>query len=103
MVVFLWSHMLRRFLSPRTCRPIVRRTPATRLSIERLEDRVTPTWIPIGPSPIQTTTEAARGNPAVSGLAEGIAVDPTDANIVYESTLGGGVWKSTNALATNTA
>ena len=53
-----------------------------------------PTWTAIGPAPIpngQTTPT----NP-VSGRVTAIAVDPTDANVVYVGTANGGVWRSKN-------
>jgi photosystem II stability/assembly factor-like uncharacterized protein len=49
-------------------------------------------WTPIGPAPL--ITGDTNGN--VSGRITGIAADPTDANTIYVSPAGGGVWKTTN-------
>ena len=58
-----------------------------------------PDWIEQGPAPINKgLAEATLTTQAtVSGAVTGIAVDPNTANTVYVSTVGGGVWKSTNA------
>jgi len=49
----------------------------------------------MGPMPIQSPY---YGNSA--GLVTAIAVDPIDSSTVYAGTVGGGVWKSTNAGTT---
>ena len=49
-------------------------------------------WTLIGPQPLNSN--GANGN--VSGRVTGIAVDPTNANILYITPAGGGVWKTTN-------
>jgi photosystem II stability/assembly factor-like uncharacterized protein len=49
-------------------------------------------WTPIGPAPLMTG--GSNGN--VSGRITGIAAHPTDANTIYVSPAGGGVWKTTN-------
>jgi len=46
-------------------------------------------WTPIGPAPL-----AAFNN--VSGNITGIAAEPRDANTIYVSAAGGGVWKTTD-------
>src|SRR5260221_10273412 len=46
-------------------------------------------WSPIGPAPL-----AAFNN--VSGRITGIATKPRDANTIYVSAAGGGVWKTTD-------
>ncbi len=53
-------------------------------------------WTPLGPAQVVTP-----GFGAVTGRVTSIAVDPADAsgNTVYLGTTGGGVWKSTNAMA----
>ncbi|MFO0876873.1 MAG: S8 family serine peptidase, partial [Gemmataceae bacterium] len=51
-------------------------------------------WTQIGPAPINPS-----GNPggtASSGRITGVAAHPTNANILYAATAGGGVWKTTN-------
>ncbi len=49
-------------------------------------------WNNIGPAP--ETNEDGFGN--VSGRATGVAVDPTDPNVIYIATAGGGAWKTVN-------
>ena len=50
------------------------------------------TWTLIGPQPLNSN--GAAGN--VSGRITGIAVDPTNASIIYIAAAGGGVWKTIN-------
>ncbi len=52
-------------------------------------------WTLIGPQPLNSNGE--NGN--VSGRIAGLAVHPTNANIIYIAPAGGGVWKSVNAGA----
>ena len=47
-------------------------------------------WAPIGPSPI-----SQRGS-SVNGLVSAIAVSPSNSNVIYMGTAGGGVWRSDN-------
>ena len=51
----------------------------------------TDSWTAMGPG--------ALGTAPVSGRASGIAAHPTDSNIIYLATAGGGVWKTANAGA----
>lgn len=69
--------------------------------IEALESRVllsgsialsTSTWTPIGPAASAGGNVAGHG--PVSGRVTGIAADPTNANVVYLASAGGGVWKT---------
>jgi hypothetical protein len=63
-----------------------------------------PTWTAIGPSSIpdgQTDTGAGTRLSPVSGRLTGIAVDPTNPNIVFAGGAQGGIWRTTNALSTN--
>jgi autotransporter-associated beta strand protein len=53
-------------------------------------------WFQQGPAPIQSYAPAP-GSPSVSGRVTGIAVDPTDPNVIYISTAGGGAWKTLNS------
>ena len=80
--------------------PAFRRRPL--LNMEVLEDRTllsssiplsSTTWTALGPAPI--------GNPNVAntGRLAAIATHPTNSDIIYVATAGGGVWKSTNATA----
>ncbi len=52
-------------------------------------------WVPVGPA--QVVGEASLGGfpvPAVSGRVVGVAPDPSDPNLIYIATAGGGVWKT---------
>ncbi len=51
------------------------------------------TWTPLGPSPLNT---------GWSGRLAGVAVDPTNSNIIYVAGAGGGVWKTTDGGSTYT-
>jgi hypothetical protein len=55
-------------------------------------------WSLIGPAPVLGAANVG-GNPPVSGRIAGIAGDPTNANILYLATAGGGTWKSIDAGA----
>ncbi|HEX2715778.1 MAG TPA: IPT/TIG domain-containing protein, partial [Candidatus Acidoferrales bacterium] len=58
----------------------------------------TVTWGSIGPSPENNASgNGFFGTPTDSGRVAAIAVDPTNANIVYVGGAQGGVWKSTDA------
>jgi photosystem II stability/assembly factor-like uncharacterized protein len=70
--------------------------------VELLEDRTLlstaipindTSWQAIGPAPINP------GSNPVSGRVTGIAADPSNPDIVYVATAGGGVWKTTNATS----
>ena len=58
-------------------------------------------WINLGPTPLATWSGQSYGN--VTGRITAVAVDPTDTtgNTVYVGAASGGVWKSTNAAASN--
>lgn len=61
------------------------------------------TWTPVGPGPIedgQVEGINAQNNP-VSGAVHVVLPHPTNADILYVGTTNGGVWKTTNATATN--
>ena len=51
-----------------------------------------PTWVFIGPQPIQTP----YSTPIVSGRVTALAIDPRDVNTMYLGGAQGGVWKTTN-------
>ncbi len=58
---------------------------------------VTSPWTFIGPEPtIPLLAEAFTGSPNVSGRVTALAVDPTNASVVYAGGADGGVWKTTN-------
>lgn len=58
-------------------------------------ETVTRSWRPLGPAPIPV-----NGSTSYSGRVSAIAVDPTDANIVYAGTAQGGVYRSINGGTT---
>jgi hypothetical protein len=73
-----------------------------RLWLELLEDRTVPsTWIEQGPGPILGGGNVEIAGGPEAGAVQALAVDPTNANIVYAGTVNGGVWKTTNATAAN--
>jgi hypothetical protein len=81
-----------------------------RLRLELLEDRTlfsialntTPSWVAEGPMPIEFgQAHTLNQNNLVAGAVSRLAVDPVNANIVYAGTVNGGVWKTTNALASS--
>jgi autotransporter-associated beta strand protein len=53
-------------------------------------------WFNLGPAPINAGQNVGQtaGNEAVTGRITGVAVDPTDANVIYIATAGGGAWKT---------
>jgi large repetitive protein len=53
-----------------------------------------PSWYSIGPGPVENGQDP--GNMPVSGRVTSIATDPTDANVIYIATAGGGAWTTTN-------
>jgi uncharacterized repeat protein (TIGR01451 family) len=109
-----WRQQLSRsFRGGRGRRPWLTRGKRARPGLERLEDRTLlstsiplnpTTWTDIGPAPINhgqvpPTPVGSGGNP-VSGRVTGLATDPTNVNIIYAATAGGGVWKTTNGGTT---
>ncbi len=58
-------------------------------------------WIPQGPSPTINAQVGIPPNNDVNGAIQSIAPHPTDANIMYIGSVNGGVWKTTNATASN--
>ncbi|HKV63046.1 MAG TPA: IPT/TIG domain-containing protein [Candidatus Acidoferrum sp.] len=53
-------------------------------------------WHLMGPQPINTPFGQNSGFPTASGRVTAIAVDPTNANIVYIGGAAGGVWRTTD-------
>jgi autotransporter-associated beta strand protein len=51
-------------------------------------------WFNVGPAPELNGQTGNNGN--VSGRVTGMAVDPTDPNVIYIATAGGGAWKTIN-------
>jgi hypothetical protein len=65
-------------------------------------------WTPLGPAPLLSNASGSLGEQdygPVSGRVTAIAVDPNDStgNTVYIGGANGGVWKSSNAAASNPA
>jgi hypothetical protein len=60
-------------------------------------------WVEQGPGPdLNGGTEGIPNNP-VSGAVNAIAIDPTDADVIYAGTVNGGVWKTTNGTSASPA
>jgi hypothetical protein len=57
----------------------------------------TPMWTLIGPQPSIPLGSPFGGSPTASGRVSALAVDPTNASVVYLGGANGGVWKSTDA------
>jgi photosystem II stability/assembly factor-like uncharacterized protein len=58
--------------------------------------RAVPAWTELGP---KTWTQTSGWNPGVGRLTS-VAIHPSNENIIYVSSPGGGIWKSTNAGST---
>src|SRR5205085_10965549 len=56
-------------------------------------------WNEVGPAPV--VSGQTPGGLPISGRASSVAVHPTNPDIIYLGTAGGGVWKTTNATAAN--
>jgi len=52
-------------------------------------------WFAAGPAPVLNGQTA--GNLNVSGRVTGVVIDPSDPNVMYISTAGGGAWKTRNS------
>ena len=57
------------------------------------------TWVPLGPTDAIHQFNAVLYNGVDSGRPSSILMDPRDANVVYVSVSGGGVWKTFDFLA----
>jgi photosystem II stability/assembly factor-like uncharacterized protein len=103
-----WWSGRRRTASAQTVGRRSRRSRASRFrpQLETLEERTVPstsiplnplTWAHFGPAPIQ-----AFGQPTnpLAGRVNAVAAHPTNPNIYYLATDGGGVWKTTNGGTT---
>lgn len=80
-----------RSIKPRRFRP----------GFERLEDRqlLAVAWVPQGPGPALssgTMGMVAQGSP-VAGAVEALAPHPTNPDILFAATVGGGIWKTVDA------
>jgi hypothetical protein len=99
MIHHLW---LRRPKTPKRRNQKLRRPS---LYLERLEDRWVPstTWTEQGPGPILGEFNAVipSQNNVAGGAVNAVAADPSNANIVWAATVGGGVWKTTDANDAN--
>jgi photosystem II stability/assembly factor-like uncharacterized protein len=103
-----WWSGRRRTASAQTVGRRSRRSRASRFrpQLETLEERTVPstsiplnplTWAHFGPAPIQ-----AFGQPTnpLAGRVNAVAAHPTNPNIYYLATDGGGIWKTTNGGTT---
>jgi hypothetical protein len=85
----------------------------TRLYLEPLEDRslLSANWVDQGPGiilglandPVNGNGNSVEGIPGrpQDGAVQALAVDPTNANIVYAASVNGGIWKTTDATDAN--
>jgi hypothetical protein len=71
--------------------------------VEQFEDRSLPsssiplnglTWTHMGPAPI--LNGQAAGNPSSTGRLNGLAVDPSDPNVMYAASATGGIWRTSD-------
>jgi photosystem II stability/assembly factor-like uncharacterized protein len=72
------------------------RPARAQLRLEPLENRTLLSWLPLGPAPILTGQTLGAAPQPVTGRVTAVAGDPTNANILYVATAGGGVWKTTD-------
>jgi hypothetical protein len=56
-------------------------------------------WLSKGPAPGINGQENVPPNNQINGAIQAIAVDPTNANVMYVGSVNGGIWKTTNATA----
>ena len=66
----------------------------TGVSAADVPDSIPVRWFSIGASPINHAQ--TEGDNASTGRVTGVAVDPSDPNVIYISTAGGGAWKTKN-------
>jgi hypothetical protein len=73
--------------------------------LEQLEHRLvlSQSWIEQGPGVIIPGGTALPPLNPSTGAVEALAVDPTNANVVYAGAVNGGVWKTTNATSQSPA
>ena len=67
----------------------------TGVSAGNVPDAIPVRWFSIGSAPINDAQ--TEGNNASTGRVTGVAVDPSDPNVIYISTAGGGAWKTKNS------
>lgn len=53
-------------------------------------------WLPVGPAPCSNPGPGQGGN---AGRANSVCADPTNSAVIYLASAGGGIWKTSNALA----
>ncbi|WP_426418420.1 autotransporter domain-containing protein [Bradyrhizobium genosp. A] len=56
-----------------------------------------------GPGPSLTGSSGSPANQAYAGAVQAIAADPSDSNVMYIGSVGGGIWKTTNGGTSWTA
>jgi photosystem II stability/assembly factor-like uncharacterized protein len=75
--------------------------------IEARSGAITPpaaVWVAQGPAPMrngQSVTQPTSNQNPVTGAVQALATHPSNANILYAATVNGGIWKTSNALATS--
>ena len=76
---------------------LIARMPAIPLAIALSSSPASAvSWIEQGPGPdLNGGTEGLTNNP-VSGAINAVAIDPTNADVIYLGTVNGGVWKTIN-------
>ena len=79
---------------PRASHGGVRKQKTTASGSEAVTTLNAVMWTPIGPSPVQ------QGSSQVNGRVSAIAVNPNNANVIYQGSSGGGVWKTVDGGAT---
>jgi len=67
----------------------------TGASAANVPDAIPVRWFSVGPSPINDAQTA--GDNASTGRVTGVVIDPSDPNVIYISTAGGGAWKTKNS------
>src|SRR5690242_20286950 len=86
----------------------LRRKTVSAYGVSSVSSPSSNSWSSLGPAPLLSNASGSLGEQdygPVSGRVTAIAVDPNDAsgNTVYIGGANGGVWKSTNAAATDPA
>lgn len=77
------------------------RMPPVRPDIERETRGATAAWVDRGPGPTRSAQVAVPPNNEVCGAIQALAPHPTNANVLYVGAVNGGVWRTTNALASS--
>ncbi|MEO6753391.1 MAG: hypothetical protein ABIP85_16565, partial [Chthoniobacteraceae bacterium] len=60
-------------------------------------------WIPLGPASTQNGQVTVPPNNEIAGCVQAVAVHPTNPDIIYIGSIGGGVWRTLNGTAASPA